>query len=158
MNEPWYVSRLNKQGVSITDERQVVLSVLTRNQNRHLTVEDIYLAAHEEKPTIGIATVYRAVNLFVRSGILSKFEFGEGKARYEIVPGSDEPGHHHHLICKKCQKILNYEDFMEEEQKFVEMVQSGLEERYHFRIEDHIIQFYGYCEECLKKEDHNPKI
>jgi len=148
MSDSWYTVRLRKNNLRVTNERQLVLSVLDRNHQRHLTVEEIYLQAHDEKPSIGMATVYRAVNLFVQHGILHKFEFGDGKARYEMVPGPEEPGHHHHLICKKCQKILNYDDFMEVERKFLEIVESGLERRYHFRIDDHIIHFYGCCETC----------
>ena len=150
MNEHWYKTRLKENNLRITEERQLVLSVLSHNVRKHLTVEEIYLQAHDAKPSIGMSTVYRAVNLFVEFGIINKLEFGEGKARYELIPGPRKPDHHHHLICKKCQKVLNYDDFIEAERQFLEIVESGLQQRYHFRIDEHIIQFYGYCEDCMK--------
>lgn len=152
MDDHWYTARLKKHNVQLTGERQLVLSVLARNQQRHLTVEEIYLQAHDEKPSIGMATVYRAMNLFIRYGILHKFDFGEGRARYEMVPEPGKPGHHHHLICLRCRKIINYDDFMEAERTFLEIMESGLARRYHFHIDDHIIHFYGYCEACFNKD------
>ncbi|HKJ69711.1 MAG TPA: transcriptional repressor, partial [bacterium] len=68
MSDSWYTVRLRKNNLRVTNERQLVLSVLDRNHQRHLTVEEIYLQAHEEKPSIGMATVYRAVNLLVQYG------------------------------------------------------------------------------------------
>ena len=148
MADNWYKTQLKEQDVRLTDGRQLVLDILTENQSEHLTVEDIYVIAHGENPSLGMATVYRTVDLLVKHGIAQKFEFGEGKARYELVPKPGDPGHHHHLVCKKCKKIVNYDDFPEEEKSFLNMVEEGLSDRYNFEIEDHMIQFYGYCRDC----------
>jgi len=148
MTENWYTKQLKEQDVRLTDGRELVLNVLTANQNSHLTVEEIYMEAHQENPSIGMATVYRTVDLLVKHGIAQKFEFGEGKARYELVPKPGETGHHHHLVCKNCKKIINYDDFLEEEKDFLNQVEAGLSNRYDFEVEDHMIQFYGYCNDC----------
>ncbi len=148
MNDEWYRTRLLEQDIRLTDGRNLILSVLTGHMNQHLTVEEIYLEAHKQNPSIGMATVYRTVDLLVTNGLAQKFEFGEGKARYELVPSPGAAGHHHHLICKHCNKIINYDEFMDEEKEFLQDVERGLERRYDFRIQDHQIQFYGRCEEC----------
>ncbi len=148
MNEEWYRTKLVEQDIRLTEGRDLILSILTDHMNRHMTVEDIYMEAHKHNPSIGMATIYRTVDLLVTCGLAQKFEFGEGKARYELVPSPGEPGHHHHLICKNCNKIINYDDFMNEEKEFLQSVEQGLENRYAFRILDHQIQFYGRCREC----------
>jgi len=148
MDKNWYKNQLADQDIRLTESRELVLSVLTANQQKHLTVEEIYMLAHGENPSIGMATVYRTADLLVKHGIVQKFEFGEGKARYELSHRPDEKGHHHHLVCKKCKKIINYDDFPGEETAFLQQVEEGLSIRYGFEVEDHIIQFYGYCQDC----------
>lgn len=148
MEENWYHEQLKQQDVRLTDGRELILSILSENSGDHLTVEELYMKAYERNPSIGMATIYRTVDLLVNLGLAQRFEFGEGKARYELVPRPDEPGHHHHIICKNCKRIINYDDFMEEEKEFLELVEQGLSERYNFEIEDHMIQFYGYCRDC----------
>ncbi len=144
----WYFKQLRQQGVRLTEGRELLLEILHEHNGSHLTVEELYMYAYEENPSIGMATVYRTVDLLVKMGIAQKFEFGEGKARYELVPKPDEPGHHHHLICNNCKKIINYDDFMEEEKHYLQIVEKGLENRYNFNIVDHKIMFMGECKDC----------
>jgi len=144
----WYFNQLKDQGVRLTEGRELILDILHEYNGHHLTVEELYMHAYDKNPSIGMATVYRTVDLLVKLGIAQKFEFGEGKARYELVPKPEEPGHHHHLICNKCKKIINYDDFMEEEKHYLQIVEKGLEERYDFDIDDHKIMFMGECKDC----------
>jgi len=148
MEKNWHWNQLKEQDIRITEGRELVLDILAENSGEHLTVEDIYMKAHQQNPSLGMATVYRTVDLLVNLGLAQRFEFGEGKARYELVPRPDEPGHHHHLVCKNCKRIINYDDFMDEEKEFLHTVEEGLSRRYNFEIEDHMIQFYGYCKDC----------
>lgn len=150
MDHSWHRTQLEKQEIRLTEGREVILSVLADNMTDHPTVEEIYLKAHERNPSIGMATVYRTVDLLVSQGLAQKFEFGEGKARYELVPRPGEPGHHHHLVCKCCNKIINYDDFPEAEKQYLDIAEQGISERYNFCIEDHQIQFYGYCRDCAE--------
>lgn len=148
MANNWYREQLREQDIRWTDGRELVLSVLADHQNSHLTVEEIYMQAHQANTSIGMASVYRTVDLLVKHGIAQKFEFGEGKARYEFVAKSGKSGHHHHLVCKICKKIINYDDFPEEEKAFLNKIEKGLSVGYNFAVEDHMIQFYGYCKRC----------
>lgn len=148
--DTWHKSQLEEQDIRLTEGRQLVLNVLDEHKNQHLTVEEIYMNAYEANPSIGMATIYRTMDLLVKHGIAQKFEFGEGKARYELVPRPGQPGHHHHLICKKCKRIINYDDFMQEEKDFLGQVEEDLSRKYNFEIEDHLIQFYGFCRDCAE--------
>lgn len=136
-------------GYRMTKPREAILNVLGKTAE-HLSAEDIYLAVHKFYPNIGLTTVYRNLELLVDMGLVVKFEFGHGKAKYELSEQYSGKGHHHHLVCRKCSKIIDYSDFMKDEVKFLKSIEKGLSEKYDFEITDHLIQFYGYCSKCKK--------
>ena len=126
--------------------------ILALDRDAHPTAEEIYIRARGRQPNIGIATIYRSLELFVEQELVRKCEFGDGKARFELKPGPDMPEvHHHHLICKECGRIVNYDNFREEERRFLEVVERGLSTRYDFEIEGHTIRFYGRCSHCREQ-------
>ena len=137
-------------GYRMTRPREAILDVLGKT-TEHLSAEDIYLAVHQFYPNIGLTTVYRNLELMVEMGMVVKFEFGQGKAKYELADQYSAKGHHHHLVCRKCLKIIDYSDFMQDEVKFLKNVEQGLAQKYDFEISDHLIQFYGYCSACRGK-------
>ncbi|MBU0475052.1 MAG: transcriptional repressor [Bacteroidetes bacterium] len=145
-------SKLNEnfaeKGFRLTAPRKAVLSILSQNMN-HPTVEEIYLQVHENYPSIGMMTVYRTLDLLVEWGVVHKFDFSEGKARYELIDHPDGIGHHHHLICHNCKKIINYTDFIDEEFKFITKLEKQLSKKHKFQITKHIIEFYGVCDSCV---------
>jgi Fur family ferric uptake transcriptional regulator len=84
-----------EKNIKLTENRRVVARVLS-DSNDHPDVEDLYRRASEINPKIGIATVYRAVNMFEECGVIAKHDFGgKGRARYETL---EEEDHHDHLI------------------------------------------------------------
>ncbi len=137
-------------GYRMTKPRQSIMDVLGKTAE-HLSAEDIYLAVHKFYPNIGLTTVYRNLELLVDMGMVVKFEFGHGKAKYELADEYGKKGHHHHLVCKKCSKIIDYSDFMKDEVQFLQRTEKGLSAKYDFQITDHLIQFYGYCNRCREK-------
>lgn len=140
-------------GYRLTKPRKAVLMVLNET-SKHLSAEDIYLAIHKSYKDIGFATIYRTLDLLVQMNLVNRFEFGDGKARYELIyERKEEPTHHHHLICTRCGKVIDYSDFIEEETKKIERIECELSKKYNFRIDRHIIQFYGLCDEC--KSENN---
>ena len=139
------------KGHRLTAPRRAVLNILSKDMN-HPTIEEIYLQVHEDYPSIGMMTVYRTLDLLVDWGIVHKFDFSEGKARYELIDHPEGLGHHHHLICQKCKKIINYTDFINEEIKLIKKLEEQLEKKHQFKINNHIIEFYGICENCSTAE------
>ena len=134
-------------GYRMTKPREAILEVLGQTAE-HLSAEDIYLAVHKFYPNIGLTTVYRNLELLVDRGWVVKFEFGHGKAKYELADPFSGKGHHHHLVCKSCSRIIDYSDFMNDELQFLKNTEEGLSKKYGFKITDHLIQFYGYCHQC----------
>ena len=137
-------------GYRMTKPREAILGVMEKTKD-HLSAEDIYLAVHKFYPNIGLTTIYRNLELLVEMGLIVKFEFGHGKAKYELADQYSKKEHHHHLVCKKCSRIFEYSDFMEKEGQFLKDTEKGLSKKYDFQITEHLIQFYGYCNKCVKK-------
>ena len=84
-------------------------------------------------PAISIATVYRAVRVFEEAGILSRHEFGDGRARYEVLPAH----HHDHLIDTQSGEVI---EFYNEE---IERLQVEVARRLGYRLVGHRLALYG---------------
>ena len=148
---PWWHGKFKGCGYRLTAPRQAILNVLSTT-SKHLSAEDVYLAVHKVYPAIGLTTVYRTLELLVQSGIIFKFDFGDGKARYELREGPKGIGHHHHLVCTGCGRIVDYTDFIDEEVELLKRTEKGLSKKYNFKITNHLIQFYGLCDKCKNKK------
>jgi Fur family ferric uptake transcriptional regulator len=147
----WWGNRFRGCGYRITVARQAILEVLSRT-SKHLSAEDIYFAVHKDYPNIGLTTVYRTLELLVQLGLIFKFDFGDGRARYELTEGPEKKQHHHHLICTKCRRIIDYTDFIDDEIELLKRTEKGLSRKYNFEIKEHLIQFYGLCDRCRQKK------
>ncbi len=151
MGPPWWHGRFRGAGFRLTIPREGILDVLSKTQ-QHLSAEDIYFAVHKSYPTIGLTTVYRTLELLVQLGLVFKFDFGDGRARYELAEGPKGVRHHHHLVCTNCSRVIDYTDFIDEEKELLGQAEKGLSRKFHFKITNHLIQFYGLCERCRNKK------
>ncbi len=143
---PWWQERFRDWGYRLTIPRQAILSLLSKT-NKHLSAVDVYLAVHRAYPGIGLTTVYRTLDLLVKGGLVLKFDFGDGKSRYELCKGPNVKPHHH-LVCTSCGRIIDCREFIDKEKEVFENVQSSLSVKYNFNIKSHQIHFYGLCEKC----------
>ncbi len=141
--------RFKSCGYRLTAARKAILDVLSGTQD-HLSAEDIYLSVHGSYPNIGLTTIYRTLELLVHIGMIEKFDFGDGRARYELAEEPGSPGHHHHLVCTRCYRVINYTDFVDEELELLKRTERGLSRKFNFDITNHLIQFYGECDRCRK--------
>ncbi len=143
----------------MTTGRQAVVSVLARAESGdHLSAEDIYIKVHRSNPAVGLTSVYRTLDLLVQLALVNKFDFGDGRARYELVEGPRGLAHHHHLVCTGCGAIIDYDDFVEDELKLLQRTEKGLSKKFGFRITSHVMQFYGLCNSCKSKEGDVPSV
>jgi Fur family ferric uptake transcriptional regulator len=143
---PWLFGRLREEGFRLTLPRQAILNILNRTSN-HLTAEEIFFIIHRSYPGIGLATVYRTLEILANTGLVSKFDFGDGRSRYELV-GKANRLHHHHLVCTKCYRIIDYMDFTDEEISLVDKMKNALSKKHRFEINEHQLNFYGVCNKC----------
>ena len=117
-------------------------------RDKHMTAEDIYELVKEDYPEIGLATIYRTVQLLREMQLVDRINLDDGCLRYEISDlfDGESKHHHHHLICKTCGKVVPFEeDLLDELERLVEQ-ETG------FHVSDHELKFYGQCEECLVKQ------
>lgn len=139
--------RLRSQGYRLTFPRQAILDVLFQAKG-HLSAEDIYMRVYRICPSCGLTTIYRTLEILVNNGMVTKYQFGDGRCRYELNEKDGVKDHHHHLICKKCKRVIEYTEFMDEELKFLKTVEGALSKKYDFNIKEHDIVFKGFCEKC----------
>lgn len=116
--------------------------------DEHLSVSDIYMKAHSVNPDMGLTTIYRTLDVLEQMGMVHKFDFGEGKCRYELLQNTGSSHHHNHLICTRCKRIIDYDEFLDEELALIQRIQEKLSRKYNYEIENHVMNFYGLCESC----------
>ena len=136
--------RLQARQHKMTPQRQTVLQVFLDHPGTHLSAEDVHDILRQNKSEIGLATVYRSLELLSDLGILQKMEFGDGCSRYEVNTTNPSEHHHHHLICTKCGKVTEFEDDL------LENLEADIQEKMGFEVENHQVKFYGICKECQK--------
>lgn len=119
-------------GMRMTDQRRVIARVLSQAQD-HPDVEEVYKRASSVDEAISIATVYRTVRLFEEAGILTRHDFGDGRARYEPAPED----HHDHLIDIQSGKVI---EFTNDE---IERLQHEVAEKLGYRLVDHRLELYA---------------
>ena len=90
--------KFQEKQYKLTPQRQIILQVFVEHQDKHLSAEDVHVIVRQHSSEIGLATVYRTLELFSELEVLQKMDFGDGRSRYEINETST-PHHHHHLIC-----------------------------------------------------------
>lgn len=142
--------KFKRNGYKITQAREIILDVLF-SARKHLTAEQLYLQVHKKYPEIGIATIYRSLNLLNKIGIVKKYDFGDGQSRYEFVD-KDAKKHHHHLICSECGNVIDYDEFFKEETKLFDYMAKILSKKHRFKITSHEANFYGICRCCQKRK------
>ncbi|MFD2168884.1 Fur family transcriptional regulator [Tumebacillus lipolyticus] len=132
--------QLHAEQFKLTPQREATLRVLLENEESHLSAEEIFMLVKQKSPDIGLATVYRTLDLLCDLKIIEKLNFGDGVARYEFRT-DDHPHHHHHLICLKCGSLSEIEDMLDD-------LEARVERDHKFKIVDHRVSFLGYCENC----------
>lgn len=136
---------LVKKGYKLTTQRRVVYEILVEQENSHLCPEEIFEFVKNKYPEIGLATIYRTLQLFEEIGIVYKINFNDGCYRYELnAQNKDEKHRHHHLICKKCGKII------EVKEDLLNSLEEVIEKQYDFEIHNHSLKFTGVCSQCKK--------
>jgi Fur family transcriptional regulator, ferric uptake regulator len=132
--------RLRGQSRKITEPRAAILEILRRHPHP-LTNKEIFSAM--PKNQCDLATIYRSMHLLEKMGMVKRFDFGDGAARFELV-GENDDGHHHHLICTKCSGVVEIEECFTEEIEKKMAAQNG------FKAVTHKLEFFGLCPKCQR--------
>ncbi|HEY4602566.1 MAG TPA: Fur family transcriptional regulator [Cerasibacillus sp.] len=133
--------QLHAQSYKLTPQREATVKVLLEREEDHLSAEDIYLLVKEKAPEIGLATVYRTLELLLELQIVEKINFGDGVSRYDLRQEGLEH-FHHHLVCVECGSIQEiFENLLVD-------VEKKVEKEWGFQVQDHRLTFHGVCKQC----------
>ena len=133
---------ISGEGLNATKQREEILNIFLNSQG-HKNLSQIYAQVIKANPKIGYTTVYRTLKLLTRSGLAVQRKFADGETRYEPTSGK---GHHDHLICLECGKIIEFEN------EDLETLQNGIAQRYRFKISHHRMELYGQCADCSQEK------
>lgn len=130
---------LREQGLPVTHQREAVADVVFASQ-AHLSVDDMERELRRRGERIGKATIYRTLDLLVRSRLVEEHDFGEGFKRYEHRL-SRQPVHEH-LVCLECGKVIEFQS------PEIEEVERRVRAELGFVPARHRLEIYGLCREC----------
>lgn len=136
-------AKLKTKGYKVTPQRQKILDIIIKNEYKHLTSEEIYMLIKKECPEIGLATIYRNMQLLEKMNIVCKFDIDENGIRYELMDSRDKY-QHPHFICTNCMSVFPVKDIN------LDSVESELNDRYKFKIANYSLKLYGICKNCSK--------
>jgi Fur family ferric uptake transcriptional regulator len=122
----------------VTDE----VRRLFETQDRHAwSLEDLH---QEIKTTLGSAdysSVFRAVNLLEKQGMVDRIDLGDGHARFEV-----REGHHEHIRCESCGRIAEVPGCVLDDASAQVQSLTG------FRVTNHRVVFGGLCQTCAARQ------
>ena len=127
----------------MSDARRAVLEALLA-LDVHPTADEVFAAALEREPGLGRATVYRALEALTAATIVTKALHPGAAVRYDI---RSEP--HHHLVCVRCEAIIDFNDPGLDALPVPDTSNLG------FEVSDLQVQVRGFCQDCLKKEERS---
>lgn len=130
---------LRDQGLPVTQQREVIAEMVFSTPE-HLSVEDIESRLRTGGERIGKATVYRTLEMLVRSGLVEEYDFGEGFKRYKHLFGQELV--REHLICTECGKV------QEIQTPELSRLQEVVAREQGFQPARHRLEMYGICAAC----------
>jgi Fur family ferric uptake transcriptional regulator len=132
---------LRETGHRLTPQRMLVIEAL-HNADKHISVEELYEQLHKRYPYANISTVYRTLELLKQLNLVTEADFGEGYVRYHVA----EKGHHHHLVCKSCGKIMDLDEVA------LYPLKEELLQKYGFDADLRHLAISGECRKCRSKK------
>lgn len=130
---------LSQAGYRASAPRAAVVGALSE-LGCSVTAKEIADLLDEQGQSVGLASIYRALDLLDRMRLVNRFEVGEGVARYEPAhPGGE---HHHHLVCQTCGNVSAFED------PGLERAIEKLSRRVDYAIDAHDVTLRGECPAC----------
>ena len=121
-----------------TKQRQVIVKSFLE-LGGHISAEELHDHIRKSGKNIGLATIYRTLNLLRDAEVVNQKQFSDEKSVYEVnAPG----GHHDHLVCLKCHKVVEFEN------DAIEKLQVEVAEANGFILTSHCLDLFGYCSSC----------
>jgi Fur family transcriptional regulator, ferric uptake regulator len=130
---------LERDGYRLSGPRSAVVETLA-DLGCSVTAKEIADRLHERGQDVGVASIYRTLELLDRLRLAKRVDAAEGVARYEPVDPSGE--HHHHLVCESCGEVTAFED------RELEQAIAELSRRIDYAVDAHDVTLRGECPAC----------
>lgn len=124
--------QLKDAGLKVTLPRVKIFNILESSIERHLSAEDVYkllIAAGED---VGLATVYRVLTQFESAGLVSRHNFEDGHAIFEL----SSEHHHDHMVCVDTNEVIEFVN------KEIEQLQKKIADEHGYDLIDHNLVLY----------------
>ena len=130
---------LERDGYRLSGPRSAVVETLD-DLGCSVTAKEIADHLHDRGQDIGVASIYRTLELLDRLRLTRRVDAAEGVARYEPLDPSGE--HHHHLVCDSCGEVAAFADPQ------LERAIERLADRVDYAIDAHDVTLRGECPSC----------
>lgn len=136
---------LSSRGLKLTQCRRAVLQVLAAS-SEHLKVAEVHRRARLIDPQVGLASVYRTMDLLERLHLVKHVHMEHRHRHYARITEH----HGHHLVCNGCGLVIEFSDCQ------LERLTRTLVRRTKFQIEGHCVEFFGQCRKCRMRSSNRP--
>lgn len=102
------------------------------------SISEILSLLKKRGAAVDKVTVYRVLDCFLKMGIISKIQFKDKSAKFELI---SKDSHHHHLVCDRCGSV---KDIPLDDDHLLQKISQETD----FRIESHSLEFFGICRKC----------
>jgi Fe2+ or Zn2+ uptake regulation protein len=134
---------LRQSGKRVTRQRVLILDIINQTKG-HIAAEEIYRLAKQKSPRMSLSTVYRALQVLKKEGLVEGIDLGNDRYHYEIKRQD-----HHHMVCRGCGKVIEFQC------PFGKELMSRLAKENDFEITGVSLTLSGYCPECRRKKAGN---
>ncbi len=125
-----------KQPDQITKKQSIILNFLQEFPDA-LSAQDLHRVLREKGHSIGLATVYRALEALKLQGVIKSTTTPQGEALYSVIPID-----RHHLYCLRCGRSFPIDMCP------LEGINQQLKDKYNFHVYYHTLEFFGICSQC----------
>lgn len=134
--------RIVSRGRRLTRQRLIVAESLAQAR-RALSAQELHERLRPHHPRLGLATVYRALEAQVESGMAQRLE----RPGHVYAYVACSPEHHHHLVCTTCQRVQDVDEAV------LASMLKGVRERHGFAVDHARLDLYGQCASCRKRSE-----
>jgi len=146
--EKYYEDKITNSGFKITKPRDTIIKILSKASNL-LTADDIYMEVKNDDPSIGVATVYRTLELLTRLKIVCRIILGSGRSYYMLSRECAKETFTY-MICNNCKKIITNNQCLQSAVKvrLRENAEETIMKNCKLQVDNYQILFTGLCEDC----------
>lgn len=130
-----------------TSQRRIIVEHFLRI-NAHVDAEELHRRIRQEGHDIGLATIYRTLNLLKDVGIVEQQSFQDGRHVFEVA---SPDSHHDHLICTECGNVVEFEDHE------IEALQEKIAQKFQMVLKSHRLDLFGACKDTAACEARRNK-